>query len=71
VRSRSPIGAIGVEIVPRRSRRDGRAQRPHQQTYDAFLAARDMVERRAAPSAEVLGCATADREATKIAFIRR
>jgi hypothetical protein len=36
VRSRSPIGAIGVEIVPRRSRRDGRAQRPHQQTHDAL-----------------------------------
>ena len=63
VRSRSPIGAIGVEIAPRRSRRDGRAQRPHQQTHDAFIAARDMVECRAASGGEVLGRATADREA--------
>jgi len=54
VRSRSPIGAIGVEIAPSRSRRDGRVQRPHQQTHDAFIAARDMVECRAASAQKCL-----------------
>jgi hypothetical protein len=71
VRGRGPIGAIGVEIVPGRSRRDRRAQRSHQQTHDAFIAACDVVERRAASGAEILGRATADCEAAKSAFVRR